>query len=32
VVYVARRRISPVYLVDGAIQLALLGGWLTTRA
>ena len=28
VVYVARRRISPTYLVDAAIQFALLGGWL----
>jgi hypothetical protein len=28
VVYVARRRISPVYLADGAVEFALLGGWL----
>jgi hypothetical protein len=27
VVYVARRRISPVYLIDGGIQLGLLAGW-----
>jgi hypothetical protein len=28
VVYVARRRISPVYLVDAAIQFGLLAAWL----
>ena len=27
VVYVARRRISPVYLIDGGLQLALAGAW-----
>jgi hypothetical protein len=27
VVYVARRRISPVYLIDGAFQLALAAAW-----
>ena len=27
-VYVARRRISPVYLIDAALQAALLAGWL----
>ena len=28
VVYVARRRISPVYLLDAVVELALVGGWL----
>jgi hypothetical protein len=27
IVYVARRRISPVYLIDGAVQLGLMVGW-----
>jgi hypothetical protein len=27
VVYVARRRISPVYLLDAAAQLSIAGGW-----
>jgi hypothetical protein len=31
VVYVAKRRISPSYLVDAAIELALLGGLATGR-
>jgi hypothetical protein len=34
VVYVARRRIAPVYLLDGAAELALVAAWLaaTSRA
>jgi hypothetical protein len=31
VVYSARRRISPVYLLDAVAQAALLGGWLAAR-
>jgi hypothetical protein len=31
VVYVARRRISPSYLVDAAVEIALLGGLATAR-
>ena len=32
VVYVAKRRISPRYLIDAAVQLALLAGLMVTRA
>jgi hypothetical protein len=32
VVYVARRRISPIYLVDGAIEAGLVAGWLIAHA
>jgi hypothetical protein len=31
VVYVARRRISPVYLADAALQLACVAGWAGSR-
>jgi hypothetical protein len=31
-IYVARRRISPVYLVDATVQLAVLAGLSTTRS
>jgi hypothetical protein len=31
VVYVAKRRISPVYLLDAATELAIIGGWLAAR-
>jgi hypothetical protein len=31
-VYVARRRISPVYLVDAALQAALVAGWVRAAA
>jgi hypothetical protein len=31
VVYAARRRISPVYLVDALAELALVGGWAAAR-
>ena len=30
-VYVARRRISPIYLVDAAAELALIAGWLWAK-
>lgn len=30
IVYVARRRISPVYLLDAALQVSLLAGWLAS--
>jgi hypothetical protein len=32
VVYVARRRISPIYLLDAAAQLAIIAGWLRARS
>jgi hypothetical protein len=32
VVHVARRRISPVYLVDAAAELSLAAGWVAARA
>jgi hypothetical protein len=28
IVYVAKRRIAPVYLLDVAVELAVIGGWL----
>jgi hypothetical protein len=28
VVYAARRRISPVYLIDAVVEAALIAGWL----
>jgi hypothetical protein len=31
IVYAARRRIAPTYLLDAAIQFALIGGWITAR-
>ena len=31
VVFVARRRISPIYLADAAAELTLAAGWLTSR-
>jgi hypothetical protein len=31
-VYTAKRRISPIYLLDAAAELALLGLWITARA
>jgi hypothetical protein len=31
IVYVARRQIAPTYLIDAAIQLALIAGWVTAR-
>jgi hypothetical protein len=31
VVYVARRRIRPVYLLDAAVQLSLIVGWVSER-
>ena len=32
VIFVARRRISAVYLLDAAAELALIGGWVLTRS
>ncbi len=31
IVYVARGRISPVYLLDAVLELGLIGGWLVSR-
>lgn len=31
VVFVARRRISPIYLADAVAELAIIGGWLAAR-
>jgi hypothetical protein len=31
VIYVARKRIAPTYLLDAAIQLVLIAGWVTAR-
>jgi hypothetical protein len=30
-VYVAKRRIAPVYLLDAVVELALIGGWIVTK-
>ncbi len=30
-VYVARKRISPVYLLDAVTEIALIGAWIWTR-
>jgi hypothetical protein len=30
IVYVAKRRIAPIYLLDAVAELAIIGGWLAT--